>query len=343
MWHRTMLVSLPGTGFDLAKLAAVGEMVDAVEEGRVSITEATASLATIDALPPPYNSFLVAWGYALCGAGFAGFLQGSWWDIFLSAAISIVVFFIVTLTGKVSERAASWVPFLCAFIAGSLAAAGNFLLPGIQAYLITLSAIIYLIPGFSISIGVIELTSKHAVSGITNLMNGLVYLLTLFAGAWTGITLTGAILPAAPVADGAISPWLVGPSAMILAAGLCIVFQTPRRDLLLALAGCAVAYAGIMLGEAWQVNNLGNFLGTAGAVIFANVWSGVTKRPTSIVLLPAVIFMVSGSVGFRGLVAMAAGHEALGLEEFTQMFIVALTIAVGLIVGNSVSRPRITL
>jgi len=343
LWHKIHVVSMPGTGYNLAKLAAVGRLVTEVEAGKIDFAEATASLDKIDVVPPPYNNYLVALGYSLCGAGFAGFLRGGWWDIVLSAILSIVVCSIVYLTRNASERAKPWVPFLCSFVAGTLAAAANYLLPGIQAYLITLSAIIYLIPGFSISVGVIELTSKHVLSGITNLTNGLICLILLFAGAWTGITLTGLVLPVMSTADVSISTWLVWPFVMLLAAGLCLVFQTPRQDLLSALAGCAVAYMGILLGERILGSNLGNFLGTASSLVFANIWSGRTNRPTSIVLLPAVVFMVSGSIGFRGLVALSAGDTALGWQEFMHMFVVATTIAIGLVVGNSISKPRITL
>jgi len=343
LWHRTHLVSLPGTGFNLAKLAAIGELVSSVEKGEVDIAAATAALDRIEAISPPYGNGMTAFGYALCGAGFAGFLRGSWWDILLSAVLSVVVFAIVTLTHRASERLAQWVPFLCALVAGALSAVCLVLLPGIQVYLVTLSAIIFLIPGFSISMGVIELTTRHVISGLTNLTSGLTCLALLFAGAWAGIGLVGRWLPAAGAADAAVAPWLVWPFAMLLAAGLCLVFQTPRRDVLSALAGCAIACAGIMLGEHILGSNLGNFLGTAGALVFANIWTGRTGRPTTIVLLPAVVFMVSGSIGFRGLVSLSAGDTSLGLHEFMQMFVVALTIAIGLVVGNSITRPRVTL
>jgi uncharacterized membrane protein YjjB (DUF3815 family) len=130
---------------------------------------------------------------------------------------------------------------------------------------------------------------------------------------------------------------------MVLAAGLCIAFQTPPRDLFWALACCATACAGIVIGVHIQGNDLGNFLGTAMAMVFANVWSDKTNRPTSNVILPAFVFMVSGSIGFRGLVALSAGSTVLGLQEFTHMFIVAVTLAIGLVVGNLVYKPRILL
>ena len=342
-WQKPHLVSMPGTGFDLSKLARVGELINAVEEGSVSIARATETLDEIDAMPPPYPNWMVALSYALCGAGFAGFLQGSWVDIFLAAVFGVIVFGMVTFLARFPERLARFVPFLCALVAGVLSAVAGFIVPGINVYLVTLSAIIYLIPGFSISVGVIELTTKHYLSGLTNLINGLISLALLFAGAWLGVTLTGVLLPVHGAAAGSIGPGWIWVFAMILAAGLCIAFQTPPCDLFWALVCCAIACAGIVLGIHIQGNNLGNFLGTAMAMVFANIWSDRTNRPTSILILPAFVFMVSGSIGFRGLVALSAGSTALGLSEFTHMFVVAITLAVGLVVGNLIYKPKILL
>lgn len=342
-WQKPHLVSMPGTGFDLSKLARVGELVNAVEGGQVSIARATETLDEIDAMPPPYRNWLVALSYAMCGAGFAGFLQGSWADIFLSAVFGGVIFGMVTFLAHFPGRLARWVPFLCALVAGMLSAVAGFFVPGINVYLVTLSAIIYLIPGFSISVGVIELTTKHYLSGLTNLFNGLICLALLFAGAWLGVTLTGVILPVHAAANGSIGPGWIWIFAMILAAGLCIAFQTPPCDLFWALVCCAIACVGIVLGIHIQGNDLGNFLGTAMAMVFANVWSDRTNRPTSNVILPAFVFMVSGSIGFRGLVAISAGSTALGLSEFAHMFVVAITLAVALVVGNLIYKPKILL
>ncbi|MFA4860234.1 threonine/serine exporter ThrE family protein [Methanoregula sp.] len=343
LWQKQHLVQLSGTGFDLAKLAKVGELVNDVEDGRVSLDRATEILDEIDAMPPPYRSWMVALAFALCGAGFAGFLQGSWLDILLATLFSLVIFFMVTYSGHYSGRFANWTPFLCALVAGALSALAGVLVPGTNVYLVTLSAIIYLIPGFSISVGVIELTTNHYISGIANLVNGLICLALLFAGSWLGVTLVGVLMPSHTVAAGSISPVWVWPFAMLLAAGLIIAFQTPPRDLFWALACCAVACAGIVLGIHIQGSDMGNFLGTALAMIFANIWADRTNRPTSIVILPAFVFMVSGSIGFRGLVAISAGSTALGISEFTHMFIVAITLAVGLVVGNLVYKPKISL
>jgi uncharacterized membrane protein YjjB (DUF3815 family) len=129
----------------------------------------------------------------------------------------------------------------------------------------------------------------------------------------------------------------------LLIIGLCVVFQATPKDFFWAVLGCAIAYGGILVGSAIAGGNLGNLFGTIVAVVFANIWARATGRPTSIVLLPAIVLLVSGSIGFRGLAAITVGQTATGEQQFIQMFVVALTIAAGLLVGNTIIRPKTSL
>ena len=342
--QRTHLVALPGTGLELNRLAEVGELVDAVEAGRLSLVEGTKRLDEIDKIPHPWGNLANAASYAFAGAGFAVLLSGGWWDVLFSALYSLVVFFMVLLAGRFGARTAAWIPLSTAFVAGALTAGTKILLPELNLVLVTLSAILILIPGYSISVGVVELVSRHVVSGAANLMSGLVYLAKQFAGAWLGVSVVGLVWSVPDAAAGApVNPewlWLMMP---LLIASLCVAFQTPPRDFLWAAAVCAAAYGGILLGSHLAGGNLGNLLGTIVAVVCANLWARKTLRPSSIVLLPAIVLLVSGSIGFRGLAAISEGQVATGEQQFLQMFVVALTIAAGLLVGNTIVGPKATL
>jgi uncharacterized membrane protein YjjB (DUF3815 family) len=50
--------------------------------------------------------------------------------------------------------------------------------------------------------------------------------------------------------------------------------------------------------------------------------------------------LVSGTIGFRGLAAMAEGELLLGVQQFLQMFIVAMTILAGILIGFTIVRPE---
>lgn len=342
--QRTHLVALPGTGLELNRLARVGELIDAVEAGQVSLVEGTRRLDEIDKLPHPWGNLATAVSYTFAGAAFAVLLSGGWWDVLFSALYSLVVFGMVLLAGRFGARTAAWLPLSTAFVAGVLTAGTKILLPELNLVLVTLSAILILIPGYPVSIGIVELVSQHVVSGVANLMNGLVYLAKQFVGAWLGVSLVGLAWSVSDAAAGAAVNsewlWLMMP---LLIVSLCVAFQTPRRDFLWATLICTAAYGGTLLGSHLAGGNLGNLLGTIVAVVCANLWARQTLRPTSITLLPAIVLLVSGSIGFRGLVAIAVGQTATGEQQFMQMFVVALTIAAGLLVGNTIVQPKSTL
>ena len=250
----------------------------------------------------------------------------------------------IVLSGRFGMRTADWLPLSTAFVVAVLTGITKYHIPEINLVLVILSAIVVLLPGYGISLGIAELVGQHTVSGTANRMNGLVYLAKQFAGAWLGVSLIKVILPVTSAAAGTPvdSQWLWLFMPLII-GGLCIIFQTSRRDFIWAALGCAIAYGGILLGGAMLDGNLGNLFATILAVVFANLWTRKTSRPTSIVMLPAIVLLVSGSIGFRGLAAMASGQAAIGEQQFMQMFIVALTIAAGLLIGNTIVKPQASL
>ena len=341
--HMHMRV-LPGAGLDLSKLAMVGELVDMLEAGEISLSEGSERLDQIGKSPVPWGRLANGIAYAFVGAGLAVLFSLGWWDVLFSTVFSMLVYGMVLLSGSFGARTAEWLPLTSAFVVAALTVVARFMVPELNLVLVIVAAIAVLLPGYTISLGIIELVGRHVVSGTAHLMSGLVYLAKQLAGAWLGAALVISLLPAHPVSAatpvGSVWLWLFMPPLIV---GLCVIFQTSKRDLFAACFGCAVAYAGILLGSAITGGNLGNLLGTIIAVVFANLWARKTGRPTSIVLLPAIILLVSGSIGFRGLAAMSAGQVASGEQQVLQMFVVALTIAAGLLVGNTIVQSKTTL
>jgi uncharacterized membrane protein YjjB (DUF3815 family) len=93
--------------------------------------------------------------------------------------------------------------------------------------------------------------------------------------------------------------------------------------------------------------NLQTYLSTVVCCLAANTWAIRTNRPNSILLVPALVFLVSGSIGFRGLLTLLTEDDpqdkSLGTSQFLQMIIVALLIVAGLMTGNTLVEPSSTL
>lgn len=337
------MASVEKGGFNMAKLARVGELVEAVVEGGISLDDAYELLDEIEALPNPWGPAAKAVSFMFVGVGFSGLLSGNLWDIGISGILALLVYINVYFAHKYGGRVFELLPFSSAYAIGILAAGLKLFMPEINVSVIVLSAIISIIPGFTVSAGIVEIVSNHVVSGSANLISGIIYLLKQFFGAWFGIATIGLLWPVGAVATmptESLGIWLFLP---LLFIGLGIAYQSLIRDFPWVMLCCLVSYLGVMFGSEFGISYLGTLMGAIVASIFANLWARKFNRPTSIVLVPAITVMVSGSVGFRGLLIAASGESDKGFDQFLQMFIVALVIAAGLLIANTIVRPKATL
>ncbi len=339
--QRVEVIATPAPDVNLDKLASLGDLLNEYNAGTVSLTEAYARIDTIEKVPFPWGKLVILLGYAFVGAGLAPLLGGGWFDTIFSTLFSMLVYGIVLLSGRIGSNATAWMPLTSAFVVGLLATTLKIWIPELNLVIVILSAVAIILPGYTISLGAGELVGQHVVSGTANLMSGLICLVKQIAGGWLGIVVASSVFtiessgPATPVDHFWL--WLLFP---MLLFGLCLVFQTSRRDLLWAVLVSGIAYLAILAGSSILDSNLGNLFGTITAVVIANLWARKTGRPTSIVLIPAIVMLVSGSIGFRGLASMAQGEVLLGLQQFFQMFVVAMTILAGILIGYTIIRPE---
>jgi len=339
--QRVEIIATAPPNIDLDKLARLGDLLKEIETGKLSMTEAYTRIDAIDKAPPPWGRFASMLGYALTGLGLAPLLGAGWTDTLVATSLSILVYGLVLLSSRFGAIAMSWMPLTTALVTGIIATLLKYWVPELNLVLVILSAVAIILPGYSISLGAGELVAQHVLSGISNLMNGLITLFKQIAGGVIGIGIASLLVtivntePATPVNQ----LWLLLLFPLLL-VGLSLAFQTSRRDLPWTVLVSGLAYLGVMAGSALLDSNLGNLMGTIVAVVVANLWARKTGRPTSIVLIPAIVMLVSGTIGFRGIASMAQGEVQLGVQQFFQMFIVAMTILVGIVIGYTIVRPE---
>jgi uncharacterized membrane protein YjjP (DUF1212 family) len=339
--QRVEIIAMQAPGVDLDKLARVGDLLNELETGTLSLADASTRLDAIDLVPPPWGRFASMLGYALVGLGLAPLLGGGWSDTLVAALFSVLVYGLVLLSGRLGAAATEWLPFSSAFVVGVLASVVKLWVPELNLVLVILSAIAIILPGYTISLGAGELVAQRVVSGTTNLISGLICLVKQIAGGALGVVAVSSVVSwAAPGPATPVDPVWAQLLFPLLLVGLSLAFQTSRRDLPWAVLVSGIAYLGVMAGSSILDPNLGNLVGTIVAVVVANLWARQTGRPTSIVLIPAIVMLVSGTIGFRGLASMAEGELLLGAQQFFQMFVVALTIVIGVFVGYTIVRPE---
>jgi uncharacterized membrane protein YjjP (DUF1212 family) len=338
--ERVEVMATPPPDIDLDKLARLGDVLNEIKAGNLSINDAEAHIDAIDQIPPPWGKFASMLGYVFTGLGLAPLLGAGWTDTFFAVVFSIIVYGIVLLSARLGATAMKWMPLTSALIIGFLAMLLKHWVPDLNLVLVILSAVAIILPGYSISLGAGELVMKRVTSGIYNLKTGLITLMKQIAGAIIGVGFASlwVSIPAAEPQAPVDQKWMLLYFPVLL-IGLALAFQVSRRDLPWSVIVSAVAFLGVQAGSSIMNAHLGNLLGTIIAVVVANLWARKTGRPTSIVLIPAIVMLVSGTIGFRGLASMAQGDIHLGVLQFFQMFVVAMTILVGIMIGYTIVRP----
>ena len=334
-----MSVAAPDTALD--KLARLGDLLSEIQAGNLTIADAEVRIDAIDEIPLPWGKFPTMLGYAFTGLGIAPLLGAGWTDTIIATLFSILVYGMVLLSARLGGAFVSWIPLSTALIIGFLTTLLKSWIPELNQVLVIVAAIAIILPGYSISLGAGELVAQKVLSGFSNLMSGLITLFKQIAGAVLGVGFANLFVTIGTGAEQApVSQFYTQLLFPFLLLGLALAFQTSKRDFPWVILISGLAYLGVMFGSSLLDGNLGNLVGTIVAVVLANLWARKTGRPTSIVLIPTIVMLVSGTIGFRGLASMAVGDLALGAEQFFQMFFVAMTIVAGIMIGYTIIQPE---
>ncbi|MBL4591930.1 MAG: threonine/serine exporter family protein, partial [Phycisphaerales bacterium] len=81
-------------------------------------------------------------------------------------------------------------------------------------------------------------------------------------------------------------------------------------------------------------------LAAACVGVASNVYARITNRPAAIVVLPGLLILVPGSVGFRSLTAFLDADTLGGLQTAIGVFFIGVSIVVGLLLANVIVQPR---
>lgn len=274
-----------------------------------------------------------------------GILRGGWWDCLGGAICSIPIFF---LTTKLPDQYQEGVPFISAFLAAIIASVGKvYLLPDVNVAMVVISATIVQIPGYDVSLACSELLSSHILAGLDRLIRAFVVMVMLLGGGWLGSRWWGEDVvlrfpdPDSPNAIPLVWRVLFAPVLMIC---LCILFQVSRKDILWPFISLVIAYLSFLVGSmVVGDDNIGTLLASTLATLYSQIWARWFNRPRTIVILPTLVLLVSGSIGFRGLMQWTEGDKVDGLAQVTQMFVVAFLIIAGLVLGSSLVKAETTL
>ena len=70
------------------------------------------------------------------------------------------------------------------------------------------------------------------------------------------------------------------------------------------------------------------------------LYAAILDRPAQIAMLPGLLILVPGSVGFRSIRSLMGAETVGGIEAAFQVIIIGVALVVGLLLANAIVRPR---
>jgi len=85
---------------------------------------------------------------------------------------------------------------------------------------------------------------------------------------------------------------------------------------------------------------VGVLVGAFALGVLANVYARWLDRPAMVVSVPAMLLLVPGGMGFRGMASLLDRDTLTGVDTLFAMLLVAMAIAAGLLVATALVSPQ---
>jgi len=211
----------------------------------------------------------------------------------------------------------------------------------LSVYVTTLAAILVLLPGLAITAAMAELSSQHLVSGTARLTGAATRFLGLAFGVAMG-TRAAALFAGMPprVTPAPLPEWTELVALMLAPLGFLVLLRARPRDLPWILVTGTLAFFAGRLGTRGFGVELGAFLGALVAAALSNVIARRRGGSPATTLVPSILLLVPGSIGFRSLTLMMNRDVLSGVEAaFRMVMMVAALVAGLLLAGALVPAP----
>lgn len=331
--QQTRLLRVEPGDVHLERLEQVLATGREVLEGRLSPAAGSRRLAEHLASPPRYGAPLTALGFVLSGAAACRFLGGGLPEVAAAGALGGVVAALAAIAPRVVFLRRLFEPvavFVVAALAGGLATRFP-----LSVYVATVGAILVLMPGLTLTVAMAELSSKHLVSGTARLTGAGVQFLGLAFGVAMGGRLAAFAFGEPAAATPVPLPAWTEYAALVLAPlAFTVLLRARPRDLPGVLGVGALAFFAGRLAAAGLGAELGAFTGAFVASAASNLLARARRGSPATTLVPSILLLVPGSIGFRSLTLMLNRDVLSGVEAAFYMFVMAAALVAGLLMAG---------
>lgn len=338
--QRTTMVRVEPGQVNLEKTILLDELTRSVLSGETDTAAAAVQVDEIVARPSRYGPVATAACFGLASATSARFFGGGWREVSGAAIIGVATGLLAILLERGGATARLFEP-VGSMVAAALAVVAAQLFMPSSVYVMTVAGLIVMLPGLTLTIAMREIASQNLVAGTARLTGAVL----AFIGMGFGVALGGQAARFFPGASTAAEPiplpfWTEFPALLLASVGFTVLFRARPRDYLSILTATVIAFWGARAGTSMLGPELGVCVGAMSLGVTANAISRILNRPSATWVVPGLMVLVPGSLGFGSVSQFIASDVVSGVETAFRMLLVAVGLVTGLLLSNVIVTPR---
>ena len=338
--QHSKLVRLPSYDYNMQRLIALKDLLRKLNSLQ-QLSEAEQQLQTIMHSASPWKPWHMALSGLVLSSCIALLLGGALPEMIVAGTVGFLFVLLYLLLGKFPSLSHIMPVLLCTFAALCTYAISVFV-PITSAFVVILASIVLMLPGFTITIAMIELATGNLMAGTGRLSGAFILLLMMAAGVAIGTKVGTQWLDYQTLNSlDKLPDWTVWPCVALLGATLMVFLQAPLRSLHTMVGACLLAFAVSTTVSLWFGPATGAFTGAFSVAMAGQFYQRFSGEPGILIQIPGLITLVPGSVGFKGLHSLMEQDNLAGISTITNMVITGAALVIGTLLANSLAVTRV--
>lgn len=340
-FSRVLLSRLETGVLHLERLRQLDKIANDVFDGKSDVIEGARSIKQLELDKPRFGPMISTLAFGVVSGSAARFFGGGLSEIITALAIGLLIGVLALLAGRYQSLARIF-EAVAAFVATVGAIAVSATVYPTAVHVAVLGGLIVLVPGLTLTISMRELASGHLACGTARFSGALMVFVFMGFGVALGTKSGQFVFGAQPATAVAAQLPIWTEWLSLVTASLCfgVLFRAAPRDFGWILLSGLLAYWGARLGSMMMGPELGAFTGALLVGVASNTFARITGAPASIPLVPGIMILVPGAIGFKSVSALVDHNILSGLETAFTALMVGISLVAGLLLASTLMPPK---
>lgn len=330
----THLKKVGEASLHLEKIDRIESLLSDVSNSKISIESGIQQLENIQTSATNYNGWITTLFFGISTGSAACVFGGGILEIVCSFIIGIGINGLFSFV-RVFPRIEKLIVFIAAFYAFVIASVFNSLFIGFNKEVATICGLILLIPGFSFTVAITEMVNNHLISGLSKFTHSFVIFVMLALGIGVADKVMHVMLITTPKISAFILPsWSIAIALIGVPVGFIVLLKAKRSDALWISFACWLSYIMFSFTSSFVDAPIAVFLSSVLLGFASNLFAKIKKRNSAIMLVPGMILLVPGSLGFFSISNLLQSNIVEGIEIALKMLTNSMALVMGIIVSD---------